>query len=135
MSLHLPAIVEAPRTAVNDALRWFAALVCAASAGVHAGLVPEHLAESVPLGAAFAVSVVVLAAGALRLRVGPAGARRVALGLVAVAGAYLLSRTTGLPVLIPDPEPVDSLGVFTTSAEVLAALAAWCLPHVGKELR
>ena len=135
MSLHLTAIVEAPRTVVNDALRWFVALVCAASAGVHAGLVPEHLAESVPLGVAFAVSVVLLVAAALQLRAGPAGARWVALALVAVVGAYLLSRTTGLPVLIPDPEPVDILGVLTTSAEVVAAVAACCLPHVGKEPR
>jgi drug/metabolite transporter (DMT)-like permease len=135
MSTHLPAIVDLPRDAVNDALRWFAALVCASSAGVHAGLTPEHLRESVPLGLAFAVSVVVLAAGALRLRREPSGARWVALALVAVAGAYLLSRTTGLPVLVPEPEPVDTLGVLTTSAEVLAAVAVRCLPLVGKEPR
>ena len=43
--------------------------------------------------------------------------------LVANAVAYLLSRTTGLPLLIPDPEEVDLLGVATTLAEVLAAVA------------
>src|SRR3954468_19919192 len=33
---------------------------CAASAGVHAGLVPSHLAESRALGIAFAISTVAL---------------------------------------------------------------------------
>ena len=41
---------------VNLALRYVVVVVCAASAGVHAALVPEHLPESRTLALAFALS-------------------------------------------------------------------------------
>lgn len=112
---------------VNDALRGTVVLVCAASAGVHAALVPEHLAEGGPLlGGAFAASALALAVVAVLAR-RPGRERRVVsvavVVLVANALAYLLSRTTGLPLLIPDPEEVDLLGVATTLAEVVGAVA------------
>ena len=44
--------------------------------------------------------------------------------LLGTAAAYLLSRTSGIPGLITDPEAVDLLGVVTSSAEVVAAAAA-----------
>jgi hypothetical protein len=135
MSLPVAVSVEGPRTTVNATVRGFAVLVCAASAGVHAGLVPAHLGESGLLGAAFAVSVVGLTAAALRLRADGSAAPWVPLLLLAVACSYVLSRTTGLGVLSPDPEPVEPLGLLTTSAEVLAALAVLCLPRIGKEAR
>lgn len=135
MSLPDHAIVGGPRTTVNASVRGFAALVCAASAGVHAGLVQAHLREGVLLGAAFAVSVMGLTAGALRLRAESSVAAWVPVLLLGVAACYLLSRTTGLGALSPEREPVDSLGALTTSAEVLAALALLCLPHIGKEQR
>jgi hypothetical protein len=108
-------------------LRYLVALVAAGSAGVHAALVPEHLHESTALGGAFAVSTVALALVAVLTRSprhdrwAPAAAAAV---LLATAAAYLLSRTTGLPGLITDPEEVDLLGVVTSSAEVVAAAAA-----------
>lgn len=112
---------------VNDALRGTVVLVCAASAGVHSALVPEHLAEGGPLlGGAFAASALALAVVAVLAR-RPGRERRVVsvavVVLVANALAYLLSRTTGLPLLIPDPEEVDLLGVATTLAEVVGAVA------------
>lgn len=138
MSLSVHSIVELGPTKVNASARRLVALVCAASAGVHAGLVPAHFRESALLGAAFALSVVLLAAGAVRLRAGTGadrGALWVAAVLLGVAACYLLSRTTGLPVLAPEPESVDPLGVLTSLAEVVAAVAALSLPRIGKERR
>lgn len=43
----------------------------------------------------------------------------------ASAGAHAaLSRSTGIPWLIPDPEHLDALVLATSAAEVVAALAA-----------
>ena len=135
MSLSVHSIVELRPTKVNASARWLVVLVCAASAGVHAGLVPEHLRESALLGAAFALSVVLLSAGALRMRADATGAPWVAVVLLGVACCYLLSRTTGLPVLEPDPEQVDPVGLLTSLAEVVAAVAALSLPRIRKERR
>ena len=119
------------RTQVNVALRYFVAAVCAASSGVHAALVPEHVHEGGPrLGGAFAVSAVLLAAVAVavrrpqRDRLALPGA---ALVLAGVAFAYLLSRTAGIPLLITTPEAADPIGTITSAAEVAAALAAVAL--------
>jgi hypothetical protein len=134
MDLPVISIVEPGRSRVN-AVRDAAALVCAASAGVHAALVPAHLREGTLIGGAFALSVVLLAATAYRLRsTTPGPAYWVAAVLLGVAGCYLLSRTTGLPLLISEPEPVDVFGTLTSLAEVAAALAVLGLPRIRKEL-
>jgi hypothetical protein len=103
-------------------------VVCAASAGIHAALVQPHVEEAGPLvGAAFAAASLALAVAALTVRQprhdawAPIAAA-VVLGLIAVG--YLLSRTTGIPLLITDREELDPLGVFTTGAELIGALAA-----------
>jgi len=54
--------------------------------------------------------------------------------LSAVAGCYVLSRTTGLPGLVPVPEEPDALGVVTTAAEVLAAAAAFVLLRLDRKV-
>ena len=107
--------------------RYVLAVVCAASAGVHAGIVPEHLTEAGPrLATAFAgtaVLLLVVAVLASRPRYDawtPGGA---ALLLAVIALAYLLSRTTGLPGLIAEREAVDPIGLITSVGELLGALA------------
>jgi hypothetical protein len=116
---------------VNDLLRAAVVLVCAASAGVHAALVPEHLHEGGPLlGGAFALSALALALSALLARLPEYDPWAVELARVVLAAnvlAYVLSRTTGLPVLIPDPEVVDLLGVVTTVAEAVGVVAGVAL--------
>src|SRR5690348_6161320 len=77
-------------------------LACALSAGVHAGLVPEHMHESPLLGVSFVVAAVLAALLAFALpRVGgsvllPAAAAVLLGGLIV---AYGLSRVNGLPLL------------------------------------
>ncbi|MEO8518123.1 MAG: hypothetical protein ABI438_03000 [Dermatophilaceae bacterium] len=123
-SLHLA------RGRVNVALRYVVVLVCAASAGVHAALVPEHLRESRTLGLAFALCAGLLALAALLLRQSrhDSWAPRTAVILLSLAAlTYAMSRTTGIPWLIPDPEQLDVLGLATSAAEVVAALSATLL--------
>lgn len=66
-------------------------------------------------------------------RRGIADAALVFAGLIA---SYALATTTGLPIVHPDPEPVDGLAVATKAIEVVGLLAAtsllWrpvALPH------
>lgn len=102
---------------------------CAASAGAHAGLVPEHLREAPQLGIAFILASVGLLAVAVALAVCPQD-RRIAVvaallltGLIASWGA---SRVTGIPFLQPRPEPVDLVGLVTKLVELLGlAFATW----------
>jgi peptidoglycan/LPS O-acetylase OafA/YrhL len=99
--------------------------VCAASAGIHAGLVPEHLREEPRLGIAFALTVVLLIATGAAVALAPLDrriAQAAALLLAGLVAAYAASRTTGIPVLNPEPEPVDSVGIAAVALE-LAGLA------------
>lgn len=103
----------------------------AASGGVHAGIVPAHLVEAGPrMAGALAATALVLVVLAFLTR-GPAVAPRTTFlsvaVLCAIAGAYLLSRTVGLPILQPEPEAFDWLGTLTTAVEVLAAVTATAL--------
>jgi hypothetical protein len=100
------------------------ALVCAASAGVHGALVVPHAGESTRMAVAFALTSIALAIAALGLAVGPRPVISPAAAalLFAVALAYLLSRTSGIPGLTEHPEPFDTLGVAVSLAEVAAAL-------------
>lgn len=109
---------------------------CAASAGAHAGLVPAHLNGEPTLGAAFLVAVALLVAAATAVAARP-GDRRItdAAGLL-LAGlilAYLASRTTGIPLLDPEPEAIDTVGIATTSTEAVGVLVAlWLIHPVGR---
>lgn len=101
-------------------------LACAASAGIHAGLTPEHLGELPLLGVSFIAATVLLAATgvavAFRPRAqAPAIVAALLFGLLTLA--YTASRTTGLPVLEPDPETVDAIGMVTVTVQ-LAGLGA-----------
>ncbi|MDR2987078.1 MAG: hypothetical protein LBV34_19795 [Nocardiopsaceae bacterium] len=121
-------------TVVETVLRYFVTTVCAASAGVHAALIGPHLEEGLPIGAGFAVATVALALTAVAVRQprhdpwAPAVATA-ALCLIAIG--YVLSRSTGLPLLIGHAEELDPLGIATTTAEIVgaAASAALTLPR------
>lgn len=111
---------------VGDVRHDIVVAVCAISAGIHAALVPEHLAESTAAGAGFLVSAVALAVVAVAVaRAGsalaPAAAALLLAGLIA---AYALATTTGMPFLQPEPEAVDGLALGTNAIEIVGILAA-----------
>lgn len=110
---------------INTGLRYLLTAVCAGSAGVHAALIQPHFAESGLLGSAFTLAAVALAVAAFVVREPrhdkwAIPVATVTLGVIAVS--YLLSRSSGIPVLIVQPEHVDPLGTVTTVAEVAGAL-------------
>ena len=102
-------------------------LACAISAGIHAALVPEHFDEGAGPGLGFVVATVLLAALVVTLTVrpttalAPAGAAAVFAGLLV---SYVLATTTGLPLLRPEPEPVEGLALVTKVVEAVGLLAA-----------
>jgi hypothetical protein len=105
-------------------------LACAASAGVHGALVPHHLDEGVPTGLGFLVSAVLLGAVVVALTLRPESTAAVAAAAALLAGllvAYAAAVTTGVPVLQPEPEPVDGLALATKAIEAVGLLAAWRL--------
>ncbi len=110
---------SSPERALGSTVVVFA---CAASAGAHAGLVPAHVQGEPRLGVAFLVAVglllsAALAVSACRTDRRVAGAAALLLGGVALA--YLATRTAGIPVLDPEREAVDVVGVATTAVELL----------------
>ena len=113
-------------TGRTDLARDLAIVACAVSAGVHGALVPTHLAESTAAGSAFAASAVVLAglAVALTSRPTPASAAGTAAVLGGLLAAYAVAVTTGMPVLHPEPEAIDGLGLFTKAVEATGLIAA-----------
>jgi hypothetical protein len=107
-------------------------LACAISAGIHGALVPGHLHESTAAGWAFAVATAILGALAIALTRRPAASAPLVLAAATLAGlfgAYALAATTGLPLLHPEPEPVDGLAVVTKAIEAAGLIAAWSLLH------
>lgn len=102
-------------------------LACAASAGAHAGLVPAHLQEEPRLGVAFLVAAGLLLSAAIAVSIRPADrgfATGAALLLFGVALAYLATRTTGIPVLDPEREAVDVVGVVSAAVELIGVASA-----------
>ena len=102
-------------------------LACAASAGIHAALVPDHFAESTGAGVGFVAATAALAAVAVAVTLRPAsglplaGAATVLAGLLA---AYALAITSGVPLVHPDREAVDALAVATKAIEAVGLIAA-----------
>jgi hypothetical protein len=101
----------------------------AATAGVHAGLVPEHLREAPQLGALFVLATGMPLAVAAWVAIRPDWrafrfAQFLITGLVV---AYLASCTVGVPVFQPQVEHADVLGVSTKAIEILALLCAFRL--------
>jgi hypothetical protein len=114
---------------VTDLRRDVLALACAISAGIHAGLTPEHFEERFAAGLGFAVSAVLLAGIAVGLARSPrelhVDAAIVVLG--GLLAAYALAITTGIPGLVPEPEAVDALALATKAIEGLGLVVALSL--------
>jgi hypothetical protein len=111
-------------------------LAGAVSAGVHAGLAPEHLHEWLPLGASFvaAAAAAALAVAALVLRpASPWPPRALGALLGGLVVAYALTRLAALPPLDPEREPLDLLGVCTVAIEALGVAAAVRLTPGGPQ--
>ena len=116
-------------------------LTCAVSAGIHGALAPAHFGEGVGAGIGFVVSAVLLAVLAVVLTLRPAGTLPLAGAAVVLAGllgSYALATTTGLPLLHPQPEPIDGLALATKGFETLGLVTAinllWRRPAVSFSL-
>ena len=116
-------------------------LACAVSAGIHAALVPEHFDEGTGAGVGFALATVLLTALVVGLTREPTNPRLLVGATVRLRGllvSYVLAVTTGVPVLHPEPEPVDSLALGTKAIELVGLLAAasvlWRPRLVGKPI-
>lgn len=110
-------------------------IACAVSAGIHGALTPEHLREEPAAGFGFLLSTVVLAAVCVALTRRPASRAVAAVAaavLVALLVAYALAVTTGVPVLHPDVEPADGLGLATKVIELVGLVAALHLIVPGR---
>jgi hypothetical protein len=102
-------------------------LACAISAGIHGALVPGHFDEGIGAGLGFVAATVALAGLVVWLTWRPANALALAAAALTFGGllaSYALATTTGLPVLHPDPEPVDGLALVTKGIEAAGLLAA-----------
>lgn len=100
---------------------------CAISLGIHAALTPQHLHEGAGPGAGFLASAVLLAVVVAWSTLRPADRTAVAAAGAVLAGllaAYALAVTTGVPVLHPEPEPVEGLALVTKVVEGAGVLAA-----------
>ncbi len=105
-------------------------LACAISAGIHGALVPGHFDEGTGAGLGFAAATIALASLVVVLTIRPASAFALAGAaavLVGLLGGYLLAATAGLPVLHPEPEPVDGLALATKAIEAVGLIAAMTL--------
>jgi hypothetical protein len=110
-----------------DLRRDVVVLTAAISAGIHGALVPEHFAEGTGAGVGFVAATVALAAVVVAVTLRPASALALTGAAAVFAGlllSYALATTIGLPVLHPDPEPVDGLALVTKAIEAAGLLAA-----------
>ena len=115
---------ERPHSVLGDLL---VLIGCAFSAGIHFALVPSHADESARLGVAFGIAGILLLALPLTAFMRPrsaVAALATASLLASLLGAYLLSRSAGLPGLGHGAEPFDAIGVLTKLVELAALLAS-----------
>jgi len=115
-------------------------LVCAVSAGIHAALAPEHFREATAAGLGFAGSTAALTVIAVALTRRADSTPWLAASAIVLGGlivAYALAVTTGVPVVMPEPESVDGLALVTKAVEavgLLAAATALRRPRAGHSL-
>jgi hypothetical protein len=115
-----------------------AILASGISAGIHGALAPQHFSEGVGAGGGFVAAVVLLTLLAVGLTCRADSKLVVAAAAVTFAGllaSYALAVTSGLPLLHPEPEPVELLALVTKTAEGGGLLAAssllWRRPGVA----
>lgn len=102
-------------------------VVCAISAGIHAALAPEHFREATAAGIGFVAATVLLGVLAVALTLRPASRAAAATAAAVLAGllaSYALAITTGMPLLHPEPEAVDTLALVTKAVELAGLLVA-----------
>ena len=102
-------------------------LACAVSAGIHGALAPAHFAEGAGAGLGFVASTILLAGLDVALTLRPASSLPLAGAAIVFTGllvSYALATTSGLPVLHPQPEPVDGLALATKAFEVVGLATA-----------
>jgi CHASE2 domain-containing sensor protein len=119
--------MSTPRPIAGGRARDVAVLACALSAGVHAGLVPEHVHESTRLALAFACAAVLAGLVVVALscwRSTPWPPTAAALVLSCLIGAYVLSRTAGLSPLGAEREALDPVGLLTNAVEAVGLVLA-----------
>jgi hypothetical protein len=113
-------------------------LACAASAGIHGALAPEHFREGAGAGIGFVVATVLLGAIAVGMSVRPESRTTVVAAAVVLAGllaSYGLAVTVGMPVVHPAPEPVEGLAVATKLVEGAGLFAAaYVVTRAGRSL-
>ncbi len=126
---HLPA--PAPRAEASRLWLPLAVVSCTAAAGVHAAVGPAHFREKTVLGLFFAVATTAQIVWALLVVARPARRLLVAgvLGTVGLAVLWAVTRTVGLPGLLPGPEAVGPWDLACVTWEVVAVVA--CLPLLG----
>jgi hypothetical protein len=101
-------------------------LACAISAGIHGAVAPAHFSEGAGAALGFLAATGLLAAVAAALTVRPGETPLVfaALTLGGLIASYPFAVTTGLPLLHPDPEPIDGLAVVTKATEAVGLVTA-----------
>jgi hypothetical protein len=101
-------------------------VACAISAGIHVALTPDHFAEGAGAGLGFLGATVLLSLVVIALTRQPSAAALAATVavLAALITSYVVAITSGLPLLHPEPEPVESLAVFTKAIEAVGLFAA-----------
>jgi hypothetical protein len=117
-------------TGAGELRRDVVILACAISAGIHAALVPAHLDERAAAGGGFLAAALALSALAVLIMRRPASAVGPASAVVVFGGlivSYVFATTTGVPVLQPEPEPVDGLALATKAIELVGVVTAWSL--------
>jgi len=111
-------------------------LACAISAGIHGALAPAHFAENTRGGIGFIAATALLAAAAAAITLRPQSLLALRAAGTVLGGllvSYVLATTTGVPVLHPEPEPVDALALATKTVEAvgLLVIVASCLQLKG----
>ena len=120
-----------PDGCVSEALRLGIALASAGAATIHFAVIAQHLEEYWLFGSFFIAVAIAQLAWAMLVLVRPSPAVYLVgvVGNAAVAAAWVVSRTTGLPLgpAPGEPEPVGMADSVATAFEVLIAAGALLL--------